>query len=73
MQPRGGGASVFSIMYAAIAPTKHSRCSGSTSAVSGLRAIATKYGRYGKTVEIVGLNASSAQRHERLAGKLGGH
>jgi sulfate permease, SulP family len=44
------------------------------STVATLDAISTKYERYGKTVEIIGLNASSAQRHERLAGKLGaGH
>lgn len=41
------------------------------STVATLDAITTKYRRYGKTVEIVGLNASSAQRHERLAGQLG--
>jgi SulP family sulfate permease len=44
------------------------------STVATLDAITTKYARYGKTVEIVGLNASSAERHQRLAGKLGaGH
>jgi sulfate permease, SulP family len=44
------------------------------STVATLDAITTKYERYGKTVQIVGLNASSAERHERLAGKLGaGH
>jgi len=44
------------------------------STVATLDAITTKYARYGKTVDIVGLNASSAERHERLAGKLGaGH
>ncbi len=42
------------------------------STVASLDAVTTKYARYGKTVRIVGLNASSAQRHERLAGKLGG-
>ncbi|WBQ03153.1 SulP family inorganic anion transporter [Kribbella sp. CA-293567] len=41
------------------------------STVATLDAITTKYARYGKTVEIVGLNASSAERHERLAGNLG--
>jgi SulP family sulfate permease len=41
------------------------------STVATLDAITTKYARYGKTVEIVGLNASSAERHQRLAGKLG--
>ncbi|WP_133805647.1 integral membrane transporter [Kribbella caucasensis] len=34
-------------------------------------AITTKYERYGKTVLIVGLNAASAERHQRLAGQLG--
>ena len=44
------------------------------STVATLDAITTKYGRYGKTVEIVGLNAASAERHRRLAGTLGsGH
>jgi SulP family sulfate permease len=44
------------------------------STVATLDAITTKYARYGKTVRIVGLNAASAERHERLAGKLGaGH
>jgi SulP family sulfate permease len=42
------------------------------STVATLDAITTKYERYGKTVQIVGMNASSAQRHERLAGQLGG-
>jgi sulfate permease, SulP family len=41
------------------------------STVATLDAITTKYARYGKTVRITGLNPSSAQRHERLAGKLG--
>ena len=41
------------------------------STVATLDAITTKYARYGKTVEIVGLNAASAERHERLAGRLG--
>jgi SulP family sulfate permease len=44
------------------------------SSVATLDAITTKYARYGKTVRIVGLNAASAERHERLAGRLGaGH
>ncbi|NIK58195.1 SulP family inorganic anion transporter [Kribbella shirazensis] len=44
------------------------------STVATLDAITTKYARYGKTVQIVGLNPASAERHERLAGKLGaGH
>jgi SulP family sulfate permease len=40
------------------------------STVATLDAITTKYARYGKTVEITGLNPSSAQRHQRLAGNL---
>ncbi|GAA1657356.1 hypothetical protein GCM10009744_57930 [Kribbella alba] len=35
------------------------------STVATLDAITTKYARYGKTVEIVGLNASSAERLQR--------
>ncbi len=42
------------------------------STVATLDAITTKYARYGKTVEIVGMNPASAERHERLAGRLGG-
>ena len=42
------------------------------STVAALDAITTKYARRGKHVEIVGLNAASAERHERLAGHLGG-
>ena len=41
------------------------------STVATLDAITTKYARYGKSVRIVGLNPSSAERHERLAGHLG--
>jgi SulP family sulfate permease len=40
------------------------------STVAALDAIETKYERKGKTVEIVGLNASSADRHGRLTGTL---
>ncbi|WP_246486903.1 STAS domain-containing protein [Kribbella qitaiheensis] len=40
------------------------------STVATLDAITTKYHRYGKTVDLVGLNPSSAQRHNRLAGNL---
>lgn len=40
------------------------------STVATLDAITTKYQRYGKTVRLVGLNPSSAERHERLAGQL---
>jgi sulfate permease, SulP family len=44
------------------------------STVAALDAITTKYERLGKTVEIVGLNPSSAARHQRLSGQLGeGH
>jgi len=42
------------------------------STVAALDAITTKFARRGRTVEIVGLNPSSAERHERLAGHLGG-
>jgi len=42
------------------------------STVAALDAITTKYSRKGKTVEIVGLNYASAQRHNHLAGHLGG-
>jgi sulfate permease, SulP family len=40
------------------------------STVATLDAITTKYARYGKTVRIVGLNPSSAERHTRLAENL---
>ncbi|MEO5665333.1 MAG: SulP family inorganic anion transporter [Nocardioides sp.] len=43
------------------------------STVASLDAITTKYQRKGKTVEIIGLNASSAERHERLSGSLPSH
>lgn len=44
------------------------------STVATLDAITTKYGRYGKTVTITGMNEASAERHGRLAGQLGeGH
>ncbi|MFI2618757.1 SulP family inorganic anion transporter [Streptomyces sp. NPDC018584] len=44
------------------------------SSVAALDAIETKYEQRGKTVEIVGLNQSSAQIHEKLSGELtGGH
>ncbi|MGA8257113.1 MAG: SulP family inorganic anion transporter [Nocardioides sp.] len=43
------------------------------STVAALDAITTKYQRRGTTVEIVGLNAASAERHERLSGSLPGH
>ena len=43
------------------------------STVASLDAITTKYARKGKTVEILGLNPSSAERHERLSGSLPSH
>ncbi|HET6743072.1 MAG TPA: SulP family inorganic anion transporter, partial [Kribbella sp.] len=43
------------------------------SSVAALDAITTKYERYGKKVRIIGLNAASAERHERLAGRLAAH
>jgi SulP family sulfate permease len=43
------------------------------SAVASLDAITTKYAGKGKTVEIVGLNDSSAERHGRLTGQLPAH
>ncbi|WP_404392738.1 SulP family inorganic anion transporter [Humibacillus xanthopallidus] len=44
------------------------------STVATLDAITTKYERKGKTVTITGLNDSSLERHDRLAGHLGaGH
>jgi sulfate permease, SulP family len=44
------------------------------STVAALDAVQNKYERLGKTVEIIGLNESSAHRHRRLSGKLGdGH
>ncbi|WP_289019149.1 SulP family inorganic anion transporter [uncultured Ornithinimicrobium sp.] len=44
------------------------------STVAALDAVQTKYERLGKEVEIVGLNWSSAARHEQLTGQLGeGH
>ena len=41
--------------------------------MAALEAIATKYERKGKTVEIVGLNEASAERHGRLTGELPSH
>ncbi|MBC2959046.1 SulP family inorganic anion transporter [Nocardioides deserti] len=43
------------------------------STVAALDAITTKYARKGKTVEIVGLNDASAERHGRLTGQLDTH
>lgn len=43
------------------------------STVASLDAITTKYARKGKSVEIVGLNAASAERHGRLSGSLPSH
>ncbi|WP_338887290.1 SulP family inorganic anion transporter [Rhodococcus sovatensis] len=41
------------------------------STVATLDAITTKYAAKGKTATIVGLNASSTERHDRLSGNLG--
>lgn len=41
------------------------------STVASLDAITEKYSKYGKRVEISGLNTASAALHERMAGKLG--
>ena len=43
------------------------------STVAALDAITTKYERKGKSVTIVGLNATSADRHHRLSGRLSAH
>jgi SulP family sulfate permease len=43
------------------------------STVASLDAITTKYERRGTSVEIVGLNDASAERHERLTGRLPSH
>jgi sulfate permease, SulP family len=43
------------------------------STVAALDAITTKYERKGKTVEITGLNETSAERHGRLTGELPSH
>ncbi|HEY9263173.1 MAG TPA: SulP family inorganic anion transporter [Mycobacterium sp.] len=44
------------------------------STVAALDAVTTKYRSRGKHVEIIGLDTDSADRHERLSGKLGaGH
>lgn len=43
------------------------------SSVAALDAVVTKYERYGKAVEIVGLNEASAERHGRLTGRLTSH
>ena len=43
------------------------------STVATLDAITHKYEAKNKSVRIVGLNASSADRHERLTGQLSGH
>ncbi len=44
------------------------------STVATLDAVTTKYASKGKNVEIVGLDAASGQRHDRLSGHLsGGH
>ncbi|WP_435709058.1 SulP family inorganic anion transporter [Aeromicrobium sp. CF3.5] len=43
------------------------------STVAALDSIVTKYGRKGKTVQIVGLNTASASIHDRLSGQLSAH
>ncbi len=43
------------------------------STVATLDAIETKYAAKGKRVEIRGLNEASLDRHQRLAGNMGGH
>ncbi|MDQ4051071.1 MAG: SulP family inorganic anion transporter [Actinomycetota bacterium] len=43
------------------------------STVASLDAIATKYERKGKAVQIIGLNEGSAERHGRLTGQLSAH
>ena len=43
------------------------------STVASLDAITTKYERKGKTVQIIGLDDASAERHARLTGGLSGH
>ncbi|GAA1905140.1 SulP family inorganic anion transporter [Nocardioides lentus] len=43
------------------------------STVASLDAITTKYARRGTHVDITGLNPASAERHERLTGRLAGH
>jgi len=40
------------------------------STIAALDAITAKYGKYGKTVEIEGLNATSLKMRERMGGKL---
>ncbi len=42
------------------------------STVATLDAITTKYQAKGKTATIIGLNDSSAERHQRLSGHLAG-
>ncbi|WP_422741932.1 SulP family inorganic anion transporter [Mycobacterium sp. WMMD1722] len=42
------------------------------STVATLDAISTKYAAKGKTVRIVGMNDNSAERHERLSGRVAG-
>ncbi len=41
------------------------------SSVAALDSVVTKYARHGITVEVVGLDAASALRHDRLSGHLG--
>ncbi|MDP9778861.1 SulP family sulfate permease [Nakamurella flavida] len=43
------------------------------STIATMDAISHKFALHGRTVEIIGLDADSAERHERLSGTLGGH
>ncbi|VEG51802.1 sulfate transporter [Mycolicibacterium aurum] len=43
------------------------------STVAALDAVTTKYAAKGKTVTIIGMNDSSAERHARLSGQLSAH
>lgn len=44
------------------------------STIAALDSVTEKYDKYGKTVEVVGLNAASREMRERMGGKLGaGH
>ncbi len=43
------------------------------SSVAALDAVVARYAQRGKTVDLVGLNRSSAELHGRLTGELAGH
>ncbi|UYQ77291.1 SulP family inorganic anion transporter [Glutamicibacter sp. JL.03c] len=51
----------------------HSSHLWDASTIAALDSITGKYGKYGKNVQIEGLNQASAKMRERLGGKLGGH